>query len=161
MEFDVASALIGILVGVVIGFLLKLRSLQELSLKVQNIGLSLGVKGFEEANDDGGTTIEVTGNQNKVAGRDWNEILNEIQESVDNSSRQIGEFIDQSTYIGASDTDYEFDIDMMFGRGNKMRDELLQRINARRAEGWGFVSLSADYQGTDGCILLFRRPMRR
>ncbi len=103
MNFDITSAVIGVLTGVILGFLLKLKSLQELSVKIQKIGLTLGVKGFEEQVEGGSSSVKTgkigKGFKGKIAGRDINETLNDIKESVDKSSRQIGEYIDKSLTI--------------------------------------------------------------
>jgi hypothetical protein len=46
--FDLASLLVGLLIGAVAAFLLRLQALKRLSLDIKKIGLNLGVEGFEE-----------------------------------------------------------------------------------------------------------------
>jgi hypothetical protein len=71
--FDLASLLVGLLIGAVLAFLLRLHALKRLSLDVRKIGFSLGVEGFQEpVPETGGVRFgNVAGSMlGDIAGRD-------------------------------------------------------------------------------------------
>ena len=74
--FDVANFLIGMLVGVVVAFLLKLNSLKTLGLKLDKIGLDLGVEGFEKESTGNAVSVNAGGNVGDVAGGNIDKSIN-------------------------------------------------------------------------------------
>lgn len=74
--FDVANFLVGMLVGVVVTFLLKLNSLKTLGLKLDKIGLDLGVEGFEKESTGNAVSVNAGGNVGDVAGGNIDKSIN-------------------------------------------------------------------------------------
>jgi hypothetical protein len=73
MEFHITSFLIGLVVGLTIAFLLKLKSLKSLDLNLKKLGIGLGVQGFEEQDRPGVSIRDVSGDiSGDIAGRDVN-----------------------------------------------------------------------------------------
>ncbi|WP_157476452.1 hypothetical protein [Lysobacter sp. Root690] len=79
-EFDLSSFLIGCLVGIVTLSILRLKALKELRLKLEAIGVDLGIEGFGEtpSNPSAQSIGPVSGNSNEInqAGRDINKTSN-------------------------------------------------------------------------------------
>ncbi|EIZ1008235.1 hypothetical protein ACVF5D_004413 [Vibrio vulnificus] len=61
IQLDTVSVIVGFVVGIVIASLLKLHSLKSLGVKVDKIGLDLGIEGFEKENTTSGNNISITG----------------------------------------------------------------------------------------------------
>lgn len=78
MQFDIASFAIGCVVGLVAAAMMKLNALKDLSLKLNQIGVDLGISGFEPKNGSTQTIGPVSGTGNEVnqAGRDINKTSN-------------------------------------------------------------------------------------
>jgi len=75
MEIDLLNLGIGFVIGLVLAYLTKLKSLKRLELNLKNLGVALGVEGFEEkGSDSGGVKIkDVSGGKfGDIAGRDIN-----------------------------------------------------------------------------------------
>lgn len=76
--FDIGNFLVGLLTGVVLAFISKLNSLKTLGLKLDKIGLDLGVEGFEKDSSGNSVSVNSGGNVGDVAGGN-------IDKSVNNS----------------------------------------------------------------------------
>jgi len=57
MEIDLLNLGIGFVIGLVLAYLTKLKSLKRLELNLKNLGVALGVEGFEEKGSDSGRDI--------------------------------------------------------------------------------------------------------
>jgi hypothetical protein len=60
-HFDLANVLVGILVGFVVAFLIRMSALKKLDLKLNKIGLDLGIDGFEPEQRAGVRTGDISG----------------------------------------------------------------------------------------------------
>ncbi len=81
LHFDIASFLFGCVAGLVFASLLRLKALKELRLKLDKIGVDLGIEGFSETKSSDAPTQTiglVSGNGNEInqAGRDINKTSN-------------------------------------------------------------------------------------
>lgn len=81
LHFDLASFLLGSVAGFVLMSILRLRALKELRLKLEAIGVDLGIQGFgepEPANPPSQSIGNVSGQGNEInqAGRDINKTSN-------------------------------------------------------------------------------------
>jgi hypothetical protein len=82
--FDLASLLVGLLLGAVGAFLLRLHALKRLSLDIRRIGITLGVEGFEEpVPETGGLRVgNISGSTvGDMAGGDIDKSRHEIDRS--------------------------------------------------------------------------------
>ena len=81
MEFDIYSLGIGIVLGLALAFIFRLHVLKRLDLKIDKIGVGLGVEGFEEKEKPPGVSIgDVSGEiSGDIAGRDINKNSNFYQ----------------------------------------------------------------------------------
>lgn len=70
-QFDLANVLVGILVGFVAAFLIRLSALKSLDLKLNKIGMDLGIEGFEPQGQSGVRIGDIAGQvHGDIVGRD-------------------------------------------------------------------------------------------
>ncbi len=162
MEAYLIGGFVGLAIGIFIGSLIGTGRLGSFKGKWSGAGISGEVSADGPQNTPGvnvGSGASVSGS--KLAGRDINEVLNEIGGIVDNSSKNIERLVDNSQHFidsASNELSYEYRIDFVFERGlQELQDSLMRKIDQQRREGWSFHSVSSDYQGTDGCLLVFRR----
>jgi hypothetical protein len=74
MQLDINSLLVGIVIGAAIAFITKMATLKSLSLKLDKLGIGLGVEGFDKKELPAGVTIgDISGSTTgDIAGRDVN-----------------------------------------------------------------------------------------
>lgn len=97
----------------------------------------------------------------RVAGRDINETVNNINAQV----QELGKLLsDQKSkidriYTSESGQTYEYLVNTVYTKQlNDIAREMNIIVNRWESEGWRLLGMSADYQGMDGIFLLFRRP---
>jgi gas vesicle protein len=111
------------------------------------------------------------GSNNKMAGRDINETIENMQGNIENMKSEVSQIkdsvVNQYTKIEKSlsslspqnDIVLDFLINTIYERGSDdMTKAMGKVINARQNQGWRFSHLSSDYQGIDGVILVFTKP---
>jgi hypothetical protein len=78
MQVDPTSLLIGAIVGAVVAFILRLHVLKKLDLKLDKLGIGLGVEGFDKEEPRSGVNIgDVQGGiSGDIAGRDMHKSSN-------------------------------------------------------------------------------------
>lgn len=143
----------------------ELKRLEKINDNVNTIGASLGIESFKEQLPPGVTIRDIGDNfSGKIAGRDINEVLNRIGKVIDNSEKNIERLVDNSNRFFTSaidDRSFEYTMDFMFERGTtRIRETFNEKIRTYNEGGWGFYGITSDYNGTDGCILIFRRRLR-
>ena len=104
------------------------------------------------------------GDNAKVAGRDINETINNIQgqlQALGNLVSKEGAKIDsivayqQDLQHGA----FEYLLNTIYERSMKDTQQAISKVVSTWAlQGWSLVGLTSDYQGMDGIFLLFKRP---
>jgi hypothetical protein len=94
------------------------------------------------------------GDNTKMAGRDINETIENIEGSISKIENAI---INQSeSNIGDVPVN-DLLIHTIYQRGEKIQEALSKTINQRQSEGWLFSKFSSDYQGMDGIFLIFKK----
>jgi hypothetical protein len=92
----------------------------------------------------------------KIAGRDINETIQNLRAEVANIDKLVQKMnsnVHQSVESGSDD----YLINTIYGRGDRMFNEISEGIQHWEGQGWQFKQLSSDYQGMDGVFLVFRR----
>jgi len=128
-------------------------------------------KGKEKAD---GNSVDASGNEfgdnAKIAGRDINETIenmkNDIAQIKDSVVNQYASPEQSATSMNDNSNEQVYDyllntIYERFYKDNKNRgiSEIIQRVmNRWQLEGWRFITISSDYNGIDGMIMLFTRP---
>jgi len=149
---DVLKVIVGVLVGASAAF-----TSSDKNSEGTNVG-------------EGATQI---GSYNKMAGRDINETIENMQGNIENMRSEISQIkdsvVNQYTQIQDSlsslplhdNVVLDYLINTIYERGaDNMTKAIGKVINARQNQGWKFSHLSADYQGMDGVILVFTRPSK-
>ena len=73
MEIDINSLLIGLVIGATIAFIIRITALKSLNLKLEKLGIGLGIEGFPEKESEasGVSTGNIIGSTvGDIAGRD-------------------------------------------------------------------------------------------
>jgi hypothetical protein len=165
--FDLTSLLLGLLIGAILAFLLRLQALKRLSLDIRKIGFNLGVEGFEETKPPG---FHVGGNVGgDVAGRDMTKDQRRYLEdrSIDQSTTVLEALAEdraikilRSDHIRATTTDKAFAqhldnlqrgggdwfpkwIDACLARSD-IREQIDARITEFERDGWIVRTLSLE-----------------
>ena len=113
-----------------------------------------------------GIDSSTVGPNARIAGRDINETIEnmraelaEIRGSVVNQYQILQETIGEQHQVGPiAASDYL--INVVFERGEQIREAIDSVLKRWEPDGWRLASLSSDYNGTDGVMLLFKRPSR-
>jgi hypothetical protein len=156
MTFEPWSFILGCLAGLVAAFLFKLHGLKKLDLSIKKLGVGLGVEGFEEP-APAGQSISVTGNQNKVAGRD----LIEKVEQLHTDFAEIRQSLSQIHNHFQSDESSQakaYLVNTIYERGDRVAEAMSRVIGRWTSQGWKLEHFTSDYSGMDGVILVFTRP---
>jgi hypothetical protein len=157
--FDLTSLLVGLLIGGVVAFLLRLNALKRLSLDIKKIGLNLGVEGFEEPSRG----FQISGNVGgDVAGRDMNKtdrsrnLYNTLQALA--ADRRIKIRRPERIQAKTEDTRFGQSLQSLQREGGEWfprwidaclsRTEIRQQIDRRITEiqddGWSVTSMTFD-----------------
>lgn len=147
---DVLKVIVGVLVGASAAFT---------SSDKKSEGTNVG---------EGATQI---GSNNKMAGRDINETIENMQGNIENMRSEISQIkdsvVNQYTEIENSlssispkeDVVLDYLINTIYERGSDdMTKAIGKVVSTRQIQGWKFSHLSSDYQGMDGVILVFTKP---
>jgi hypothetical protein len=147
----------------------ELTRLEKISEGVTKIGASLGIKEFRDELASSVSTGDIGDNfSGKIAGHDINEVVQQIEKMVTQSRDNIQDYIDRSTNYVDATADmltradipgaYQYTIDSLYAHpGDQLRTEFQTMLSRYAEEGWSFYGLTADYRGTEGCVLVFRR----
>lgn len=147
--------------------------------KSDNLNAAMGILGaiagylFGARTEDGGSHNEseiaisdtVLGDNARVAGRDINETVNNINARVQELGRLLSqEGMKVDRMIASQDLQRgptEYLLNTIYDRQLALAGGSIGVVIGRWAsEGWRFLSLSSDYQGMDGIFLLFERPSK-
>jgi hypothetical protein len=82
IQFEPSNFMAGLIVGLVLAFLFKLSALKKLGLKLDKIGLDLGVEGFEPDKKQQGNAISVS----DVSGTIGDVVVGNLDKSVKTSN---------------------------------------------------------------------------
>ena len=114
------------------------------------------------------SSAEVTestfGDNTKIAGRDINETINNIEGKLDSLGDIISKEsanIDKLVLYQQRDEaeSYEYLLNTIYERQlSEIQSAISKVIQEWESQGWRLVSLTSDYQGMDGIFLLFKRP---
>jgi hypothetical protein len=164
MQFDATNFILGAVLGTVMTFLLRLHALKSLQLDIKKLGVGLGVEGFEEK-VSGNQKIDVSGSNNKVAGRDLIEKLDklhtdfaEIQQSISHDHRAISNYFKGDGVFGPK----SYIINTVYERGGeRIAGAMGSIVDYWTRDGWKLEFFSSDYNGMDGIFLIFSRPSDR
>ena len=143
----------------------ELKRLEKINDGVNTIGASLGIEEFQDKVPAGVSIRDVGDNfSGKIAGRDINDVLNEIGESISNNEKNIGQILNNSNKLFASfsgNGPFEYRLDFLYERGlERISQSFNDKLRSYSEQGWNFYGISSDYNGTDGCLLVFRRSLR-
>lgn len=130
-------------------------------------GYLFGTKEKEKTPKESSST-EVTdstfGDNTKIAGRDINETINNIQGKLDS----LGEILSKESakidklvlYQQGDETEsYEYLLNTIYERQlSEVQSAISKVIQEWESDGWRLIGLTSDYQGMDGIFLLFKRP---
>ena len=104
------------------------------------------------------------GDNSRVAGRDLNETVNNINARVQELGAilsQEGSKIDRlvASQEAARTGSMNYLVNTVYERRMEQTQEAVTTVVAHwESEGWKLMSMSSDYQGMDGMFLLFERP---
>lgn len=104
------------------------------------------------------------GDNAKVAGRDINETINNIQgqlQALGNLVSKEGAKIDSIVAYQheLQHVAFEYLLNTIYERSVSDVQEAISRVvSTWESQGWSLVGLTSDYQGMDGIFLLFKRP---
>ncbi|PTY38712.1 hypothetical protein BGP77_11065 [Saccharospirillum sp. MSK14-1] len=141
------NAALGIL-GTIAGYLFGANSTTEKS--ANGTGSSLDASGSE------------FGDNAKLAGRDINETVNNIQSKIDDITKIIGEENSKIDRLVESHSSpsvyYEYLLNTVFERGtNKVYVVISRVLKKWSVEGWSLVGMTNLYDQSDALVLVFRR----
>ena len=142
----------------------KLNKMDNMHDDITKIGANLGIEDFVNKLPPGVSIGGGIGDyfSGKIAGRDINDFLTQIGKQIDNSENSIQEYIDKSTKVISSEQinpkAYKYTIDFLFARGHeKIQKDFSYMVSRYANNGWIFHGISSDYNGTDGCLLVFKK----
>lgn len=141
------NAALGIL-GTIAGYLFGANSVTEKN-----------ANGAGSSFDAGGSEF---GDNAKLAGRDINETVNNIQSKIDDISKILG---DENSKINrllesqsSSPAHYEYLLNTVFERNaNEVYDAIFEVLKQWSTNGWALVGMTNLYDQSDALVLVFRR----
>lgn len=160
----------------------RCKKIDSVNLKVTEMGAALGIPGFEEDLPVGVSVRDIGDNfSGQIAGRDIVDTINKIGDEVKHIAEVSNSYkqdVAQLVTGTASVTDdmaalikdvvkfvheessslFEHKLEFLFERGpEKLRSSFAHVVKICAEDGWSLMSLSSDYNGSDGCVLVFRR----
>lgn len=154
----------------------ELSRIRDINKDLKKIGASLGIEDFKNQLEPGVSIRDIGDNfSGKIAGRDINELINDIGKMVDNSNdnikNEIGEFLKKSQeyyqkYCDMSTKLYvqqdtpiskTYKLETLFSRGETLQKDFDNAIARNASEGWIFHTITCDYRGMEGCLLVFKK----
>jgi hypothetical protein len=161
MQVDPTSLLIGAIVGAVVAFILRLHVLKKLDLKLDKLGIGLGIEGFDKEEPRSGVNIgDVQGGiSGDIAGRDMHKNSNfykmlqaatrealvrtdrpgglMLQRSVRIESRTDDpSLVSQLTEIQRSQGKWIDDYYALYMSTEQFRGDIGQRVQELKEKGW-------------------------
>jgi hypothetical protein len=126
-------------------------------------GYLFGAKSGDDNSSQANASNSQFGDNAKVAGRDINETVNNINTKIDELTEQmaadgikIGQFIASQELQSKPPQDYLINT-LYHPELDQLGEEMQAVIEKWQGEGWEFLSLSSDFHGMDGMFLLFQR----
>jgi hypothetical protein len=139
--------------------------LEKINTDLQKIGATLGIEEFKKEASSSVSVRDIGDNfSGKIAGRDIVDTINKrIGQLVESGNKEFKEYVDKSTKQIAATVEspfsHDYRIEFMFERGSDRMQTSFRKIVSEYAKrGWTFHGITSDYNGTDGAILVFRRP---
>ncbi|WLQ13317.1 hypothetical protein O5O45_26700 [Hahella aquimaris] len=180
--FDAANFLIGILVGAVASLFLKLNSLKTLGLKLDKIGLDLGVEGFENESARNSISINFDGNNSSfgdvTTGNIDKSVVNSkfyrnIKHVLTAGSQRIAKILRQERIeIISDDLIFRERLDSIPRKDDwfqkyineclsstSFRNQIIQRMQQFEANGWNVETMNFD--NTKGGLVIIFEVSRR
>lgn len=131
-------------------------------------GYLFGAKADSSSTQSNDSRVDASGanfgDNARVAGRDLNETVNNINARV----QELGEILSQEglkidRLVASQETtrssSMNYLVNTLYERGmEKTREAMTTVVEHWESEGWKLTSMSSDYQGADGIFLLFERP---
>lgn len=118
-------------------------------------GLSKNQANSGEINETSLSDINLSGDANKIAGRDINETIQniekafgDIQQSITNENNEIKQYFN---------SDFDHSMHMIYSRSDTF-EEIRSVIEQRVADGWTLSGISFAYEILDGAVIIFKRP---
>lgn len=146
------------------------KKLEELNRKITQVGATFGIEEFQkELSPGGGVQISGVGSisDSEFAGRDIVKTMKDLGDKIGESISNIDEVIDKSNKFynlvtKVEDNVYEFIVDIIFARNHEdFNAQLKDKIDSYQMQGWDFHSISAAYNVFDGCLLIFRKKIKK
>jgi hypothetical protein len=122
------------------------------------VGLATTFSAKQTSKDAGGQSVSGStfGDGAKIAGHDINETIEKLEAQVSEIRDSV---INQVSPSGTGRSGEEYLINIIYERGTQ---EIFRAVEAVTGhwigEGWELKSVTSDYTGIDGMILLFGRP---
>ena len=144
---DTLNAAMGIL-GAIAGYLFGTKEKEKKTKEVSS----------------GEVTDSTFGDNAKIAGRDINETITNIQGKLDSLgdiiSKESAKMDKMILYQQRNQTEsYEYLLNTIYERQLSGCQLAISRvIKEWESQGWQLMGLTSDYQGVDGIFLLFKRP---
>jgi hypothetical protein len=113
MDFNLTSFLLGSVLGAAVAFMLRVQALKSLSLKLDQLGVGLGIEGFEDKQTSSSLTIgDVEGGiRGDLAGRDINKgtsnFYNNLRKALSANPRRRLRLI-RSEHLQIRSNDHQF-----------------------------------------------------
>jgi hypothetical protein len=165
MEFNLSSLLIGVVIGALVAFLLKLNSLRRLELNLKKLGVFLGVEGFEEQPTSGVRIGDIGGDvSGDIAGGDIVKSSNfyrNLQQVIAGSiNRRLKMRRLEHLQFKSDDSDFAAYLERLRERNRnkdwfplwiqaclnrpEIKRQIDQKLNSFRKDGWDPVLLGLD-----------------
>jgi hypothetical protein len=124
------------------------------------VGLGASMTGKKESNGSAVSASKSTfGDNAKIAGRDINETIERMETTVNQIRDSVIQAKASLPVSSLMNRDEEYLINTIYERGLERACDAAQKVTRYwLARGWSLRSLTSDYQGMDGLILLFARP---
>lgn len=160
---------VGIVLVAFLSSILAISNPDTLNAAMGILGAIAGyLFGAKENTSKGNSSAEVTdstfGNNTKIAGRDINEIINNIQGKLNS----LGEILSKEStkidklvlYQQENEAElYDYLLNTIYERQPlDIQSAISKVIQKWESDGWRLIGLTSDYQGMDGIFLLFKRP---